>query len=61
MIPAGVAASLFLAVLAGSNLGKAIYETSMRKEWQVSEELADVFNVTFLDDYPEATALRMFI
>lgn len=55
IVPAGVAASLFLAVLAGSNLGKAIYETGMREEWQVSEELADVFNVTFLDDYPEGS------
>ena len=55
IIPAGVAACLFVAVLTGRNLGKAIYETGMRKEWQVSEELADALDMTFLDDYPEGS------
>ncbi len=54
-IPVGVAASLFFAVVAGSNLGRAIYRTGMGKEIQASQELTDVFSVTFLDEYPEGS------
>ena len=54
-IPVGVAASLFLAVLGGSNLGRAIYKTRMEIASKVSEEFADIFSVTFFDDYPEGS------
>jgi predicted anti-sigma-YlaC factor YlaD len=54
-IPVGVAASLFLAVLGGSNLGRAIYKARMEMTSKVTEEFADVFSVTFFNDYTEGS------